>query len=130
MLKKIWKGFSWIEIAAALLLFAVVVGLTLPNFPKYRCLAKQSEAKFELMRIVSAAELFKIQSGRYPDLPELLSSGRLKLRKKNYDYEIILHNAEIVVIATGKSGTQVQNDRWKVDKNKNLENLQDSCLNL
>ena len=129
MLKKIWKGFSWIEIASALLLFCVVVVLTLPSFAKFKCLGRQSEAKFELMRILAAAELYKSEHQKYPSFAELLTSGRVKLRKDHYRYEITVSDdgTTIWVTATGKPSTKVENDQWRVDANRNLENLKNIC---
>ena len=131
MIKKIWKGFSWIEITTAFLLFFVVLGLTLPSYPRFQCLAKQSEAKFELMRILAAAELFKSEHNRYPKLEELVDSGRIKLRRQHFSYEIASgeNGSNVYVSAFGKPGTQVENDHWRVDGQKKLENMQDSCRN-
>lgn len=129
MLKKIWKGFSWIEIASVFLLLSVVLALTLPNFSRFECLAKQSEAKFQLMRILAAAQLFKSEYSRYPNLKELIDSERIKLRQQNYLYEITNSDdgLNLYVMARGRPGTQVANDQWRVDINKKLENLQNSC---
>lgn len=129
MLKKIWKGFSWIEIASALLLFCVVVVLTLPSFSKFKCLGRQSEAKFELMRILAAAELYKSEHQKYPSFEELLSAGRVKLRKDHYRYEIVVSDdgAKIWVTATGKPTSQVATDKWRVDSSRKLENLKNVC---
>jgi type II secretory pathway pseudopilin PulG len=129
MLKKIWKGFSWIEIGAALLLFSIVVLLTLPSFSRFKCLARQSEAKFELMRILAASQLYKTDYGIYPNVQQLMSAGRVKLRKQHYNYEITVSEdkSQIWVTATGKPKSSVENDKWRVDLKKNLENLQDAC---
>lgn len=131
MLKKIWKGFSWIEIVSVLLLLSVVLLLTLPSFSRFKCLAKQSEAKFELMRILAAAELFKSDYNRYPSVKELLESERLKLRQQHYTYEITSSedSSSMHVVAEGRPGTQVENDRWRVNGHKKLEKLHDSCVN-
>ena len=129
MLKKIWKGFSWIEIATALLLVSIVVGLTLPEFGRFKCLAKQSEAKFEVMRIVAAAQLFKTEHGHYPKLQELIDSGRVKMKQRHYDYEISAptDNSNVYVLAIGRAGSQVEGDKWRVDARQNLEHLQEAC---
>lgn len=129
MLKKIWKGFSWIEIASVVVLFSLVLLLTLPSFSRFECQAKQSEAKFELMRILSAAQLFKAEYSRYPKLDELLDTDRVKLRQKNYSYEITSaeDGSSLYVSATGKPDGQVKDDRWRVNDSRKLENLSDSC---
>lgn len=129
MLKKIWKGFSWIEIASALLLFAVVVVLTLPSYSKFKCLGRQSEAKFELLRILAAAELYKAEHAKYPSFGELLSSGRVKLRREHYNYEIKVSDdgTKIWVTAIGKPGSKVATDKWQIDTTRTLENLVDVC---
>lgn len=129
MIKKIWKGFSWIEIATALLLFGVVLVLTLPSFSRFQCLARQSEAKFELMRILAAAELYKSDKGNYPTMQVLLESGRVKLRKEHYAYDIKVSQdgTQVTVSAIGKAGSAVALDRWEVDKQRTLRNLNDVC---
>jgi type II secretory pathway pseudopilin PulG len=129
MIKKIWKGFSWIEIAVAVLLFVVVLVLTLPSFSRFQCLARQSEAKFELMRILAASELYKSDHGQYPSMQKLLDSGRVKLRKEHYSYEIKASEdgKQIVITAVGKAGSQVALDKWQVDGRKNLESVSDAC---
>jgi len=129
MLKKIWKGFSWIEIGTALLLFALVVVLTLPSFSRFQCLSRQSEVKFELMRILAAASLYKTEHGHYPTMPQLVESGRVKLRKAHYSYEIQVSQdgTKVWVIGMGKPESKVAGDKWRVDIDKNLESLHDTC---
>jgi competence protein ComGC len=129
MLKKIWKGFSWVEIGSALLLFVIIVALTLPSLSRFKCLAKQSEAKFEVKRIVAAAELYKSEHGRYPNIQELIDTGRVTLKLDQYDYEVKAaeNGTKVQVLAIGKVNSQVQDDVWRAEGNKKLENLHDAC---
>lgn len=129
MLKKIWKGFSWIEIGTALLLLTLVVVLTIPSFSRFQCLSRQSEVKFELLRILAAASLYKNERGRYPTMAELIESGRVKLRKAHYEYEVIVSpdGAKMWVTGTGRPESKVSGDKWRVDASKQLESLHDVC---
>jgi type II secretory pathway pseudopilin PulG len=129
MLKKIWKGFSWIEIGTALLLFALVVVLTLPSFSRFQCLSRQSEVKFELLRILAAATLYKTEHAHFPTMDQLMESGRVKLLKAHYSYEIALSQdgTKIWVTGFGKPESKVAGDKWRIDMSKNLESLHDVC---
>ena len=129
MLKKKWKGFSWIEIGCALFIASLVIMLTLPSFSRFQCLATQSEAKFESKRLLAAAELYKAELGKFPTLQELLDADRVKLRQRYYSYKLISsENGEsLQVLAMGKPDTMVKNDIWQVDDAKRLENTMDSC---
>ena len=129
MLKKIWKGFSWIEIGTAFLLLTLVVVLTIPSFSRFQCLSRQSEVKFELLRILAATSLFKNERGRYPTIGDLTESGRVKLRKAHYEYEIDVSadGTKVWVTGTGRLGSKMAGDKWRVDANKQLESLHDAC---
>ena len=128
MIKKILKGLSWGEIAVSLLIFVLIAALALPSFSRFKCLAKQSEAKFEIPRVVAAAQLYKEEFQRLPTVDELVASERIKIRQKYYSYELTqTDGGRIIVVATGRSDIGMQADKWWGDSHKKLENIQNAC---
>jgi prepilin-type N-terminal cleavage/methylation domain-containing protein len=59
-------GFTLIELLVVILIIAVLMGLAFPAFQGVQNAAKKTEAKNDLMQIVTAVNAYYTEYGRYP----------------------------------------------------------------
>jgi general secretion pathway protein G len=68
--KKAQHGFSLMEVLIALLILSLVVSVTGPRFIGYLSRAKVQTADVQIENIEAAADLFLLDTGRYPSEAE------------------------------------------------------------
>ena len=110
------KALNWLDIAIIVLALVIISALTLPNYKKFQCRAKQSEAKSVLMDIYHTQKYYFSQKGEYATLQELLSSKRLKIKSKYYVVTDISKNLNKGFRAEAKyTNNDIAKDTWIVD---------------
>ena len=91
-LKKISKGFTLIELMIVVAIIGILAAIAIPNFLKFQCKAKQSEAKTGLKAIYTTQLAYSGEFGTYLNLLDLTNYGGLDNKTvsgtKFYDYLI------------------------------------------
>jgi type IV pilus assembly protein PilA len=64
-LKKIAKGFTLIELMIVVAIIGILAAIAIPNFVKFQCRSKQSEAKGNLKALYVAQESYRAEFDTY-----------------------------------------------------------------
>jgi Tfp pilus assembly protein PilE len=121
-----------IALIAFILNFALMIPMTgimaaiaIPNFVKFGCRSKMSEAKGNLKALYVAEESYRAEYGGYsPDQAVIqFTPTGAKLR---YQYTILEATKE-TFRAEARGTGEMARDLWVIDNNNNLQQLQDGC---
>lgn len=116
-------GFTLVEIMVVMTILGMLAALVVPNLMNSAENARKHDAKVQISSLVSACEMYKLDTGKWPDsLPGLLSDsgvagwdgpylkgGKLPKDpwKQDFTYEV-LNNKEVKITSTG-SGAEISN---------------------
>ena len=64
-LRKIAKGFTLIELMIVVAIIGILAAIAIPNFVKFQCRSKQSEAKGNLKSLYVAEESYRAEYDEY-----------------------------------------------------------------
>ena len=64
-LKKLAKGFTLIELMIVVAIIGILAAIAIPNFVKFQCRSKQSEAKGNLKALYVAEESYRAEYDTY-----------------------------------------------------------------
>jgi type IV pilus assembly protein PilA len=64
-LKKIAKGFTLIELMIVVAIIGILAAIAIPNFVKFQCRSKQSEAKGNMKALYVAQESYRAEFDTY-----------------------------------------------------------------
>lgn len=117
------KGFTLVEIMVVIMILGMLAAMVVPNLMNRAERARKNEAKMQIAQLVSACEMYKLDTGAWPDsLDSLLSnSGKtgwdgpyLKGGKipddpwhQAFTYEVV-NNHEVKITSSG-SGQEISN---------------------
>jgi type IV pilus assembly protein PilA len=103
----------------------IVAAIAIPNFVKFQCRSKQSEAKSNLQRLYIQEESFHAEADRYSArLDEIgFTPAGTKVR---YEYRILSANNESFTAEATGTG-DMAGDRWVIDENRNVQNTESAC---
>ena len=123
MLRSITKGFTLIELMIVVAIIGILAAIAVPNFVKFQCRAKQSEARSNLTAIFVVEEAYRAEYDRYvgtgSGVPDVL--GWQPQGEQRYRYEVSPATASsFVAHAFGRAGTDVVGDQWDIDQNKDV----------
>ena len=128
MLRNIAKGFTLIELMIVVAIIGILAAIAIPNFVKFQCRSKQSEAKTNLKAVYVAEEAYRSENDKYQTLAQVGYAP--KGNKIRYTYTVAVSNAltESSFLATA-TGTQdaVSIDTWTVDNDNRLLNTVNNC---
>ena len=65
MLRKLNQGFTLIELMIVVAIIGILAAIAIPNFVKFQCRSKQSEAKGNLKAIYVAEESYRAERDHY-----------------------------------------------------------------
>lgn len=114
-----------LAIVALVLHLASLPAIAVPRFEKFQCRSKQSEAKSNLKALFVAEEVFRSEQDRYStsfDEIQFVPRGQ-KLR---YEYRVVEAGPRSFRAEATGTG-DMAGDRWIVDENNQVKNLESVC---
>jgi type IV pilus assembly protein PilA len=118
--KKIAKGFTLIELMIVVAIIGILAAIAIPNFLKFQCKAKQSEAKTGLKAVYTTQLAYNGEFGSYLNTTQLTTFGGLDSKTvsntKFYNYDIA-GGSSFTATATDtkvKVNSSNNNDTWTV----------------
>jgi type IV pilus assembly protein PilA len=131
-MKKVAKGFTLIELMIVVAIIGILAAIAIPNFVKFQCRSKQSEAKGNLKALYVAQESYRAEFDTY-----LASCGggcngsnsigfTPKGTKIRYTYDST-GGATFTASATGTTDA-VTGDIWTINDGNTLLNGTNKCL--
>jgi prepilin-type N-terminal cleavage/methylation domain-containing protein len=119
-------GFTLIELMIVVAIIGILASIAIPNFVKFSCRAKQTEAKTNLTSIFVAEEAYRAEFDTYfapPDEAGLIDIG-VQFRvspKKRYNYRVAAATGTTFnAIADGIPGLLMEGDQWEIQQSKVL----------
>lgn len=106
-------------------MIGIMAAIAIPNFVKFQCRSKQSEAKGNLRAIASAQEAYRLETNKYS--PDLKAIGFSPMGAKvRYEY-VIVQVAKDQYVAEARGTGDMQGDVWRVDQTRTPVNVANAC---
>ena len=119
--------FLIIGIVVFVLVFimGILAAIAIPNFMKFQCRSKQSEAKSQLKSAYVAAESFHMENDRYPSsLAEM--EWKPIGQTIRYEYRVADSSKETLILEAKGIG-DMAGDRWIINQSLKLDHPENSC---
>ena len=125
MMKKLAKGFTLIELMIVVAIIGILAAIAIPNFVKFQCRSKQSEAKGNLKAVYVAQEAYR---GEYDTYWGTLSETGFvpKGAKIRYSYTITAAASTFTATAAANT-TELSGDTWTITQNNDVTNSTNGC---
>ena len=133
------RGFTLIELMIVVAIIGILAAIAIPNFVKFQCRSKQSEAKGSLKAIYTAEESYRAEQDKYINC-NTTDCGvggtspigfNPKGNKVRYHYDVsgatsivFLSKAIVNTTFTGELNT----DNWTIDQANTTVNTTNGCL--
>lgn len=128
------KGFTLIELMIVVAIIGILAAIAIPNFVKFQCRSKQSEAKTNLKAMYVAEESYY---GEYDAFIALTAAQtapggtnpvgfQAKGQKIRYSYTAT-GGTTFVGNAKGFESSVI-NDEWQINQDNRLDVLSNTCL--
>jgi type IV pilus assembly protein PilA len=135
-LKKIAKGFTLIELMIVVAIIGILAAIAIPNFVKFQCRSKQSEAKGNLKALYVAQESYRAEFDTYLAACAggcgALSNDigfQAKGQKIRYVYTTTGGQSSFTASATVGTGFngELSNDQWQITQANDVTNIANGC---
>jgi len=147
MLKKLGasfgKGFTLIELMIVIAIIGILAAIAIPNFVKFQCRSKQSEARTSLKAIYTAQEGYRAEYDTYTwftggcdrvckeqrsQTDKNCMHFNIKGNKFRYNYTVPYDDDANMIYkflgtAVGGSKTDMQGDTWTINQNNALKSM-------
>jgi type IV pilus assembly protein PilA len=125
-MKKLLKGFTLIELMIVVAIIGILAAIAIPNFVKFQCRSKQSEAKGNLKAIYVAEEAYR---GEYDVYWATLSSIGFQAKggKIRYSYTTSNVGASTFTGLANANTSELSADAWTIDQDNTLVNGTNGC---
>ena len=116
-------GFTLIELMIVVAIIGILAAIAIPNFVKFSCRSRTSEAKIMLKHVSVAQEAYRAEFDIYvpsagTDLPAVLDAKMQSTVTPLYDYFVPVATANTyVAVARGKPGELQAGDQWEITQN-------------
>ncbi len=135
---KIAKGFTLIELMIVVAIIGILAAIAIPNFVKFQCRSKQSEAKGNLKALYVAQESYRAEFDTYvatcgaaADCQTANNIGFApKGAKVRYDYANATGStAGFAANASAKATfvTELSTDNWTITQANDITNAANGC---
>jgi len=127
-MKKLLKGFTLIELMIVVAIIGILAAIAIPNFVKFQCRSKQSEAKGNLKAIYVAEEAYRGEYDTYwPTLSGASGIGfQAKGSKIRYTYSVTAGSNTFTATAAANTN-ELSSDNWTIDQDNGLTNVTNGC---
>ena len=123
------RGFTLIELMIVVAIIGILAAIAVPNFQKFQCRAKQSEAKTGLHALTAAEEHHRAENDKYvfgEEADELLITGfQMTESKKRYTFSVVQDGQNYLAFAVGDA--TVNGDTWTTSDTFDYFNLVRGC---
>jgi len=137
-LKKIAKGFTLIELMIVVAIIGILAAIAIPNFVKFQCRSKHSEAKGNLKALYTSEESYRAEFDKYLDCPVANCSATgtndlgfsPKGAKIRYNYSVTASSTSVFAGEATVNGTfssELSNDDWNISQLNDVKNVSNGC---
>lgn len=137
-MNKLMRGFTLIEVMIVVAIIGILAAIAIPNFVRFQCKSKQSEAKTNLKALYTAQQAFRGEADRYgPVTIAELESGQNELGLEfglnaRYGYSATANNVTFDGTALGGAGASGTNDMdgdtWTINQLNETANTVNICI--
>src|SRR5437868_3673310 len=135
--RKLAKGFTLIELMIVVAIIGILAAIAIPNFVKFQCRSKQSEAKGNLKALFVAEESYRAEFDVYPGCQGAVCNGNAanpigftpKGTKVRYSYDTpggtstFIATASVITAFKG----ELSDDLWTINEQNSLANTANGC---
>ena len=120
------KGFTLIELMIVVAIIGILAAIAIPNFLKYQCKARQSEAKTNLGSMRVSEEAYYAEYDTYTNDTQRMGFDVKGTSKYTFAVTTAAAGQEFTGTATGTAGS-ISGDQWSMDEEGTLTPVNDVC---
>ncbi len=137
-LRKLAKGFTLIELMIVVAIIGILAAIAIPNFVKFQCRSKQSEAKTNLKALYECEDSYRAEYDTYLDCTTTqCGKGAVydlgyepKGARIRYDYSVSGSDSTAFSGGAAVNATfvgELSNDQWTVSQLNDVANISNGC---